>query len=897
MGDTFLDIEDTFKELDSSATGLSEEEALSRLERYGKNELEEKERTTALKVFAGQFVNLIVWVLMAAAVISLMIDEVIDFWVIMFTIAVVIVLGFVQEYRAEKAMEALKSIVEPETTVMRNRKLRKIPTGDVVPGDILVLETGDKVPADAVLFETVALRIDESALTGESVPVGKNEKEGIFAGTQLVHGKCKAVVTDTGMDTKIGQIASLIQTKEEDTPLQVKITKLSLTLAFLAVLASAITFVIGISIGAPFADMLLISLALAVAAVPEGLPLTLTITLAYGMKKMAGHNAIIRKMLAVETLGSTTVICTDKTGTLTKNEMTVEKVFTGGNALDLTGAGYVPKGEFLKRGDHVNLSEEPTTIKLLKGIALCNNSAIEKKQEKWEVVGDPTEIALTVAAAKADLWKDDLEKDYEMVEEIVFTSERKIMTTIHNTADGMVSFTKGAPEFVLPECSSIEKNGELHPISEQDRERILEKNLEFASSAYRVLAVACKESPGKKIDGDFEKDMTFLGLVAMIDPPREEVKGAVEMCRKAGIQVIMITGDNQETAKAIGRSIGLFDDGKGCGVYEDEKLRRIAEDCAVTGDELEELDDEEFSIVVENIHVYARTMPEQKLRIVDALQRKGHIVAMTGDGVNDAPALKKADIGIAMGIKGTDVAKESSVMVLQDDNFATIVEAVRGGRTIYNNIEKFITYLISRNFTLIILIMAGISLLGFDLIPLLALQILFINMFNEIMPAISLGLDPATEDIMRRAPRDPDDNFLKKRNLFLVITLAFVMGIASFLVFALSEPAADTVMARTLTFATVVSMILFIPLAFRSLERSLISIGIFSNRLMIAGVTATFFATMSVMYIPGLNEAFGLLPLSPAQWIMPVAVAFTTFLFAELLKYTTANVRKADDSK
>ncbi len=893
MGNAAVGIEEMFEGLESSTNGLSGQEALERLQKYGKNELEEKEKTTALKVFAGQFVNLIVWVLMAAAVISLMIDEIIDFWVIIFTIAVVIILGFIQEYRAEKAMEALKSIVQPETTVIREMKLRKIPTTDVVPGDVLVLETGDKVPADAVLFENVALRLDESALTGESVPVGKSENENIFAGTQLVHGKCKALVTSTGMRTKIGQIASLIQTKNEDTPLQVKITKLSLTLAVLAILASALTFVMGIAIGAPFADMLLIALALAVAAVPEGLPLTLTITLAYGMKKMAGHNAIIRKMLAVETLGSTTVICTDKTGTLTKNEMTVEKIFTSGNVLELTGSGYIPKGEFLKRGDSVDVKKEDTSIKLLRAIALCNNSAIEKRKDKWEVIGDPTEIALTVAAAKADLWKDELEKDYEMVEEIVFTSERKIMTTIHTSSRGTVSFTKGAPEFVLPQCSSIEKNGELYSITQEDRETVLDKNLEFASSAYRVLAVACKESPGEELDGNSEKDMTFLGLVAMIDPPHEEVKDAVEMCRKAGIKVIMITGDNQETAKAIGRSIGLFEDRQGCGVYEDEKLQRIAADCAVTGDELNELNDEEFSIIVENINVYARTMPEQKLRIVDTLQKKGHIVAMTGDGVNDAPALKKANIGIAMGIKGTDVAKESSVMILQDDNFATIVEAVKGGRTIYNNIEKFITYLISRNFTLVILIMAGITLLGFDLIPLLALQILFINMFNEIMPAISLGLDPAADGIMSRPPRDPNDNFLKKRNLFLVITLALIMGAASFLVFALSDPANDTVMARTLTFATVVSMILFIPLAFRSLERSVISIGVFTNKLMIAGVLATFFATMSVMYIPRLNEAFGLLPLSPVEWIMPIGVAFITFLCAEGLKYITRSVKTA----
>ncbi|WMW24039.1 cation-translocating P-type ATPase [Methanolobus sediminis] len=885
-------LEDVFAEMKSSRVGLSEQEAQERLASFGKNELTEKKKTTALKVFAGQFVNLIVWVLAAAAVISLAIGETIDFWVIMFTIAVVITLGFIQEYRAEKAMEALKSIVQPETTVLRDKRLRKIFTVNVVPGDILVLETGDKIPADSFVFEAVALKIDESALTGESVPVGKNENDTIFAGTQLVHGKCKALVTSTGMNTKIGQIASLIQTKDEDTPLQTKITKLSLTLAFLAVLASAITFAIGIYIGAPFGDMLLISLALAVAAVPEGLPLTLTITLAYGMKKMAGHNAIIRKMLAVETLGSTTIICTDKTGTLTRNEMTVEKLFVSETEIDVTGSGYIPKGDFLKRGNNLDLKNDGTTLDLLRGITLCNNSAIEKKGEKWEVVGDPTEIALTVAAAKADLWKDELDKNYEMTEEIVFTSERKIMTTIHKTESGFISFTKGAPEYVLPQCSVIEKNGDRFFLTEKDREIILDKNLEFASSAYRVLAVACKEESVGADTAEFEKDMIFLGLVAMIDPPREEAKEAVEMCRKAGIKVIMITGDNQETAKAIGRNIGLFDGKNGCGVYEDEKLSKIAEDCAVTGDELEELNDEEFDIIVDNINVYARTMPEQKLRIVNALQKKGHIVAMTGDGVNDAPALKKADIGIAMGIKGTDVAKESSVMILQDDNFATIVEAIRGGRTIYNNIEKFITYLISRNFMLIILIMAGISLLGFDLIPLLALQILFINMFNEIMPAVSLGLDPATEGIMTIPPRDPNDNFLKKRNLFLVITLAFAMGSASFLVFEMSDPVADTSMARTLTFATVVSMILFIPLAFRSLEKSVFSIGIFSNRLMIAGVTATFFATVSVMYIPKLNDAFGLIALSPSEWLMPIAVAFITFLIAEGLKYTTRSVKK-----
>lgn len=883
--------DDLFTKYNSSKTGLTEDEVKSRLEKYGVNELEEKEKITPLKVFTRQFVNFIVWVLIAAAVISLLIDEIIDFWVISFTIAVVIVLGFVQEYRAEKAMEALKNIVQPETTVVRDGKLKKILTKEIVPGDILSLEMGDKIPADAQLFETVAMRVDESPLTGESVPVGKVLNDIIYTGTQVVHGKARAVVYATGMDTKLGQIAGLIQTKKEDTPLQKKISKLSFGLAMLALMASALTFAIGIYIGAPFGEMLLIALALAVAAVPEGLPLTLTITLAYGMRKMAGHNAIIRKMLAVETLGSTTVICTDKTGTLTKNEMTAEAIFVSENTFEISGSGYSPKGDFLREGNPADLKNDVTSIKLLRAIALCNNSSIENTGEKWEVVGDPTEIALTVAAAKADIWKDDIENEYQLLEEIIFTSERKLMTTLHETKEGLISFTKGAPEYVLKRCNSIEINGNFRDITDDDRKSIAMKNLEFTKSAYRVLGVACKEKFRDGTERKIETDMTFLGLVAMIDPPREEVKTAIQTCHKAGIKVIMITGDNQETAKAIGKNIGLFDDGDGCGNYTDDKIKRITSDCAITGEELEEISDDELEQLVESVSVYARTMPEQKLRIVNILQKKGHIVAMTGDGVNDAPALKKADIGIAMGIKGTDVSKESSDMVLQDDNFATIVEAVKGGRAIYENIEKFITYLISRNFTLVIVILMGISLLGFDLIPLLALQILFINMFNEIMPAISLGLDPAADGIMDKPPRDPKDHFLNKRNLLLVTVLAFVMGIASFLVFALGEPESNTVMARTMTFATIVSMILFIPLAFRSLERSVLSIGIFTNKLMIVGVICTFLATLSVMYIPTINEAFGLLPLSPTEWVLPMGVAFLTFLFAEGIKSVTRSLK------
>ncbi|WP_406656314.1 cation-transporting P-type ATPase [Methanolobus sp. ZRKC2] len=890
-------IEELFTNVGSSRQGLNEDQVRERLEKYGLNQLEETKKTTAGDVLVRQFKNFIIWVLVAAALLSLLVDEIINFWVIMAITSVVIVLGFFQEFRAEKAMESLQSIVQPETTVIREGKPRKVKTGEIVPGDVLVLESGNKVPADAVVFESVALRVDESSLTGESHPIGKNESEEIFAGTQLVHGKCMAVVVTTGMDTRLGLIAGLIQIEEEETPLQKKIANLSRNLAILALVASVVTFFLGLVKGAPVEDMFLIAIALAVAAVPEGLPLTMTLTLAFGMRRMAHHNAIIRKMLAVETLGSTDVICTDKTGTLTRNEMTVEKIFVNENIIDITGSGYTPKGEFLENDQQAAIKSDTTTLRLLKAISLCNNSSLEKRNDKWNVVGDPTEIALTVAAAKADIWKDDLEDVYPRIEEVVFTSERKLMTTVHESNGKTISFTKGAPENVLEVCDDMEVNDKLIELNAEMRRSIMKKNLDLASSAYRILGVAYRKNPDTSSEEAIEEHMTFLGLVAMIDPPREEVKEAMVTSYNAGIRVVMITGDNQETAKAIGNGIGLFDYKTECAlpehveVEDEEKIMRIMEDCAVTGQELDELDDDEFEALADHINVYARTRPEQKLRIVKALQKQGHIVAMTGDGVNDAPALKKADIGIAMGIKGTDVAKESSVMVLQDDNFASIVEAVKRGRAIYENIEKFTTYLISRNFTEIILILLGITLLGFELIPLLALQILFINMFSEIMPSIGLGLDPPEEGIMDRDPRDPRESILNKRNRVLMLSNAAVMGFASFMVFVYSDPYENLQLARTLTFATVVSMILFVPFAFRSLDRSIFSIGFFDNKLMIAGVIVSFLLTLSAMYIPVLSEIFELVPLTLQQWLLPFGVAFLTMLVIELIKTVTKSVK------
>jgi len=862
----------------ADSEGLGRAEVSAKLQRKGYNELEETEKTTLFKIFIGQLGNVIVWVLAAAALISLYIDEVVNFWVILGLIIFVILLGFVQEYRAEKAMESLKGIVRPKTTVLREGTLRQIATREVVTGDILVLEAGDSIPADACVFELQELKVDESALTGESLPVEKNLNEPLYAGTQVVRGKCRAVVMATGMDTELGSIASLIQPEKEVTPLQREISAFSKKLAVVALLASGMALGLGIFAGAPVEEMLIIALALAVAAVPEGLPLTLTITLAYGMRRMAAKNAIIRKMLAVETLGSTSVICTDKTGTLTRNEMTVEKIWTMEGLFEVTGSGYGAEGKFVLEGNSFNPKDSTLEI-LLKGAALCNNASLNQNGNSEDVVGDPTELALLAAASKAGIRKEGFAGEHERLHEILFTSDRKMMTTVHRENQGSISFTKGAVEVVLERCDHILKDNERVQLDQTIRKTILEENSRLASGAYRVIAIARKDVGDKWDETDLEEGMTFLGLMAMTDPVREGVTEAIGLCHQAGIKVVMITGDNVKTALAISDKLGIP-------VEQPDNISDpdgILADGAITGDELAGLSDEAFAKIADHIHVYARVMPEQKLRIVKALQAEGHVVAMTGDGVNDAPALKRADIGVSMGLKGTDVARQSSDMVLQDDNFATIVEAVKRGRTIYDNIEKFTSYLVSRNFNEIILIMLGISLLGYELVPLLALQILFINMFGEIMPSIALGLDPAREEVMHRRPRPVGEGILAGRKLVLVGSVAGVMGLACFASFLLADPTTDLERARTITFATVVSMIMFVPFAFRSLEMSVLKTG-FRNKLIIAGVLSTLLLTLLVMYVPFLADVFDLVPLALQDWLLPLGFAAVTLGFVEVLK-------------
>jgi Ca2+-transporting ATPase len=880
--------------------GLTKREAEERLEKYGYNELEVKKKITGFNILVRQFVsNFLVWVLIVAMLISAYIGEILNFWMILFLIIFVIMMGFVQEYKAEKAMESLKKFIQYKTQVIRGGgRVYEIFSKEVVPGDILVLRMGDKIPADAeVIATTGEFKVDESVLTGESNAVKKYSGDLIFAGTQVVHGACNSTVINTGMGTELGKIAEMVEKEEEKTPLQIKIHNLGKTLSFVALLASILIFGFGIFMGAPISNMLMVALALAVAAVPEGLPLALTLTLSLGMHNMAKHNAVVRKMLAVETLGSVTVICTDKTGTLTKNEMTVEKIFVDGELYNIGTIDSESEEYILKDGKKIDPDEEKNLILLLKAVSLCNNAQISSPlSPETNILGDPTEVALAFAGTKIGLWKHNLDAEYLKIYEIPFTSRRKLMTTIHRINDNeSIVFTKGAPEVILNACKFIEKNNKIKEIDRDTVEEILMTNCDLAGSSYRVIGVAYKKVSNYDMnnlnDNIIEEDLTFLGLVGMIDPPRKGVYEAVESCKKAGIKVIMITGDGEETAKAIGEKIGIFNkDGHSENkinrinkINNSNMVKNIIKKGTIIGSELENLSEDEFDSIVDAVSIYARVVPEQKLKIVKSLKKKGHIVAMTGDGVNDAPALKMADIGIAMGKKGTDVAKESSDMILQDDNFATIVEAIKIGRNIYENIEKFTCYLVSHNFMQVILIALGIFIFGFNYLPLLPLHILFINAVGEELPAISLGMSPVRKEIMEELPRKTQ-NILTKMNLYLVSSLAIFMTFVIFSVFIFSNPLEDIEYARTMVFTILVGMIIFNTFNFISLNKSIFKIDYPLNKMLIMAILFIGIITISILNISYLKEIFKFASLSLKDWIVCIIASFSTVIFMEYIK-------------
>jgi Ca2+-transporting ATPase len=894
-----LEIAQVFAFLDSNREGLSEREAQRRLSQFGPNELAEKKKISAWLIFFEQFKNFLIIILLVAVALSAVMGEVADAIVIFIIVLFAAGLSFIQEYRAERAMEALKRMAAPTASVMRDNKEIEISARDLVPGDIVLLRTGDKIPADARLIEAVNLKADEASLTGESVSVEKtgkafageasigDMKNMVFTGTAAVYGRGLAVVTATGMATEFGKIATMLQeVKKEQTPLQINLDQLGKWIAIGALALCFILAAIGV-ITAPVIDkelilrMLIWGVSLAVAAVPEALPAVVTISLALGVQRMVQRHALIRKLPAVETLGCTTFICSDKTGTLTEDKMTIRRIFVDGKLVDVTGVGYEPKGEFHVGGKTVKPEDDTGLQRLLHIGSLCNDTTLNSIGGVWSIKGDPTEGALVVTAAKAGLWQDKLQIQFPRIGEIPFSSETKRMTTTHETSQGKIAYSKGAPEVILGSCKRIFRNGGEKALTEEDRKNIISVAQEMAGEAFRVLGLSYKQvKDAASTADDIEKDMVFVGLVGMIDPPREEVKEAVKTCDRAGIKSVMITGDHKLTAVAIARELGILKKG-----------------VASTGSEIDNLNDEKFEALVEKIEVYARVSPAHKLRVIQALTKKGHVVAMTGDGVNDAPALKKADIGVAMGITGTDVTKEAADMVLTDDNFASIVAAVEEGRGIFNNIKKYLIYLLSCNLGEILL-MAIVILFGplFGLpagtIPLIAIQLLYVNLATDGLPAIALSVDPPDLDIMRQKPRP------RKQTIFTMPVIRYLAGagiwtaLVTLAVFLWAvDSGKDILEAQGVCFLALILIEFFNAFNCRSLEYSLFKIGPFGNKWLIWAILGTVAMTIPIFYVPFLKQTFHVHALTSLDWVVAVLSASTIFIGAEIYKLIISRIR------
>lgn len=890
-----LSVEEAAKSLNSNLTlGLAYVEAEKRLSEYGLNQLKEKKGISALGIFLEQFQDFIIWILIAAALISGFLQEWVDAFSIIAIVILNAILGFIQEYHAEKSLSALKKLSSPISKVIRDGEYSVIPSTQLVPGDLIELEAGDSMPADSrLVWVTSNFKAQEASLTGESNPVTKTvlaleEKEVpladranmIYMGTSVASGKAKALVVYTGMQTELGKIAGLVQEiGQEQTPLQRKLEEFGKWIVYLCFVLVGLVFLMEWLRGGKLVEVFLTAVSLAVAAIPEGLPAVVTIALALGVHRMVKRHALIRKLPSVETLGCTTVICSDKTGTLTKNEMTVQKVFTGARLFEVTGSGYLPKGEFLYNKNKIKVNEFPDLEKALYCAVLCNGAQLLEKEGNYRIIGDPTEAALLTLAAKSGIYKEELERKASFIDEIPFDSERKKMTLMRRQADKIVAFVKGAPDILLNDCVNIEENGKVRKITDEDKVFIQNVNSEFANEAMRVLAVAYRNLgniPDKYNAELIEKELTFVGLIAMIDPPREEVKKAIQECNDAGIRTVMITGDHKNTAVAIAKQLGIF---------KHDSLALSAED-------LDKLSDDELYDKVRNICVYARVSPEHKLRVVRAWRRHGEIVAMTGDGVNDAPAVKEADIGVAMGITGTDVTKEVSDMVITDDNFASIVAAVEEGRGIYDNIKKFIHYLLSCN-TGEILVMFVSSLIGFPA-PLLPVQILWVNLVTDGLPALALGVDPVEPNVMRRAPRKPDEKVVTKPRAFLMLIQGSFIAFCSLSAFAfvLFVEKEGIIRARTAAFIVLSCSQLFHSFNCRSVTESVFKIGIFTNKKLIAANFVSFFLQMAVVYMPFLQVIFKTSPLGLSDWLLIISISSLPLWAMEIGKITLHNKLK-----
>ncbi len=879
-------IKDVVKKYDSDTSrGLSAQDASARLEKYGRNIIESSNKKSLAKKIIEQIADPMVILLIVAAIISAFTGDVVECVIIIAIVVINAIMSIIQEGRAEDSVAALQKMSSPEATVLRDGSRKKVKADELVPGDIVILETGDIIPADMRLIESSNLKIDESSLTGESVAVEKdskievNEDVGIgdrenfaFSSSIVTYGHGKGLITQTGHDTEIGKIAtSLDSVEDKDTPLQRQLKKLSKMLAILVIVVCILVFVVGyFRSNMSLLENFMVAVSLAVAAIPEGLTAVVTIVLSIGMNRMVERKAIVKNLLSVETLGSTTVICSDKTGTLTQNEMTITKAYTSGTEFEVEGSGYEPKGDI--RDDKGQVIDDNKQIKFLMTIAsLCNDANLTREGESYSITGDPTEGAMLTFAEKWNIIQEDLNEKYPRIDEIPFDSTRKMMTTFHNLDGKNYALTKGAPDVVIGNSAKILLDGEIVEFTDELKNQISDKNNDLAKQALRVMAYAFKvfdQIPDELESENVEYDMVFVGLTGMIDPPRPEAKAAVKECHNSGIDVIMITGDYFETALAIAKDLGIAQ----------------SRDQAMQGSELNDKSEEEIREIVKTKRIFARVSPENKVQLVKALEQNGEVVAMTGDGVNDAPAIKNADIGISMGITGTDVAKDTADMILVDDNFATIVNAVEEGRVIFANIKKFVSFLLSCNIAEVAIVFLSI-LFGLPS-PLTPIQLLWLNLVTDAFPALALGVEPAEPGIMEEDPRDPSASIISgktKINLILQSTFITIAVLAAYII-GLNWIFPDSIEgAHTMVFATLITSELLRAFSIRSEKYTLKKLGFFSNPNLVKATILSFILLLVVMYVPFLRDLFEVVSLS-WEWIPVLVLALIPLVLGEISK-------------
>lgn len=877
-------IQEVFDSLNTSHSGLTGEEVHNRLKEYGANTLQKKHKNPIPGIIINQFRSFIIWVLLLTAAISFIISHTIEGYVILTIIGFIILLNFFMEYKAAKDMQSLSKLVAKTATVIRNSQKMKIPSREIVPGDILVLNRGDILNADARIIECEGLSVDESVLTGESVPVNKitnvlhqetalaQRENMLFSGTQVMKGHGLAVVVATNFSTQFGKIGKLLSDIEtQTTPLQKRLNILSRQIAIFAASLSMVAFIVGLFHSIQWTEMLIFSMAIIVSGIPESLPTVVAIALAIGVKKMAKHNAIIKRLPAVETLGTCSVICTDKTGTLTQNKMMVESIFTMQSEVAVTGQGYVPEGTFKRNNDTISIEEGSDLHTLMKIGLLCNNSDIKMADDLWLVDGEPTEAALVALARKAGIDRESL-KDQKRLEEHSFDPKRKMMSTVHTLGEHRSVQAKGAPEFLLQRSAQYLDGDQAKDLDDNIREEFLKKNHNYASKGYRVLGLAYRDHAHSLEINEVEKDLVFVGLVAIRDPPDKLALESIKSCQEAGIKVVMITGDNKLTAAAIAKDLGIL----------------TPEDNILTGEELDMLTDakehEEFLRMIPTVTVYARTTPEHKLKIVENLQKKGHIVAMTGDGVNDAPALKKADIGIAMGQRGSDIAKESSELILKDDKFTTIAHAVEAGRTLYDNIRKFIYYVLVGSISEVLLILLAV-IIGITL-PLTALMVLFINLVTSEFPAIGLAVERPNRNIMRQKPRDPREGLLNDFIIMRIVSTVplLILGSVALYIWEMFSTG-NVAKAQTVTFATIIMFELFHTFNAKTWGESILNRSLFTNKALLVGVGVSFALMLFAIYFQPFQAVLGTTFLNLKDWVLIFCVSFSVIFHVELRKW------------